>query len=130
MNRPGPLRWLQYAFLGSLPPRYSEWVLHDVTAGTWLLRHLVRVLVLIAVPELVLVLVVPASGSVRALTAFVTGACVVLLMAILAGDAVERIAQRAGYPWGTAQRLREERGVATQRRQAAAYRARVSRRRG
>ena len=130
MTRPGPLQWLRYAFLGSLPPRFSEWVLHDVTAGTWLLRHLARVLVLLAVPELVLVLVVPASASVRALTAFVTGACVVLLMAILAGDAVERIAQRAGHPWGTAQRLREERGVATQRRQAAAYRARVARRRG
>ncbi|WP_375502318.1 DUF5313 family protein [uncultured Jatrophihabitans sp.] len=130
MTRPGPLLWLRYALVGSLPAKYSEWVLHDVTVGTWLGRHLARVLVMVAVPELVVVLVIPASTAVRALTAFVTGACVLLLMAILAGDTVERIAQRAGYPWGTAQRLREERGVQTQRRQAAAYRERVARRRG
>jgi Family of unknown function (DUF5313) len=130
MSRPGVLLWLRYAFVGSLPPRYSEWVLHDVTTSTWLLRHTARVLVMLVVPELLVVLVVPASGSVRALTAFVTGACVLLLMAILAGDTVERVVQRAGYPWGTAQRLRAQRGEQTQRRQAAAYRERLARRHG
>jgi hypothetical protein len=129
MTRPGPLLWLRYAFVGSLPARYSEWVLHDVTTGTWLVRYLVRVLVLLVVPETLVVLAVPASGSIRALTAFVTGACVVLLMSILAGDSIERIVQRAGYPWGTAQRLREQRSEREQRNRAAAYRERAARRR-
>ncbi len=44
-DRPGVLRWLYYAFGGGLPPRYSQWVLHDLTARTWLLRHLTRTLV-------------------------------------------------------------------------------------
>jgi hypothetical protein len=128
MSRPGPLLWLRYAFLGSLPARYSEWVLRDLTTGTWLLRHVLRVLVMLVLPELALVLVLPASGTLRALTAFVTGACVLLLMSILANDITERTAQRAGYPWGTAQRLRSERSENAQRAQAAAFRARVARR--
>lgn len=130
MVRPGPILWLRYAVLGSLPERYSEWVLHDVTTGTWLARHLARVLVLLVVPETAVVLAVPASGSIRALTAFVTGACVVLLMAILSVDSVERIVQRAGHPWGAAQRLRAQRSEQRQRDHAAAYRERVARRHG
>jgi hypothetical protein len=129
MNRPGPLLWLRYAFVGSLPPRYSEWVLHDVTTGSWVVRHVARVLVLLVVPEVVVVLVIPASGAVRGLTAFVTGACVLLLMSILANDVVERLAHRAGYPWGTAARVRAERATQAQRDHAAAYRERVDRRR-
>ena len=129
MTRPSPILWLRYAVLGSLPERYSEWVLHDVSTGTWFARHLARVLVLLVVPETVVVLAVPASGSTRALTAFVTGACVVLSMSILANDSIERIAQRAGYPWGTAQRLREQRSEREQHDRAAAYRERVARRR-
>ncbi len=128
MNRPGPLLWLRYTVTGSLPERYSEWVLHDVTTGTWFVRFLARLLVLLAVPEVLVVLLVPASGDIRALTAVVTGSCVVLLLSILSSDSVERVAQRAGYPWGTAQRLREERSIRTQQRQAAAYRERVARR--
>ena len=129
MVRPGPILWLRYVARGSLPEQYSEWVLHDVTTGTWLARHLARILVLLVVPETVVVLAVPASGSIRALTAFVTGACVVLLMAILANDSVERIAQRAGYPWGTAERLRAQRSEQHQRDHAAAYRERAAQRR-
>ncbi len=128
MNRPGPVLWLRYAIVGSLPSQYSEWVLHDLTTGTWVLRHLLRVLVVLVLPEAALVLVLPASGTLRALTAFVTGACVVLLMSILANDITERMAQRAGYAWGTAQRMRGERSENAQRAQAAAYRARVARR--
>lgn len=130
MSRPGPVTWLRYAVLGSLPPEYAEWVLHDVTTSTWLLRHMARVLVLLIVPEAVLVTVIPASAATRALTAFVTGACVVLMMSILANDSVERTAHRAGYPWGTAQRMRGERAVQEQRNRAAAYRARSDRRHG
>jgi hypothetical protein len=45
VKRPNPLMWLWYAFGGKLPDRYKEWVLHDATTPTWLVRHVVRRLV-------------------------------------------------------------------------------------
>ena len=41
-RRPGPLRWVLYAFGRGLPAEYREWVLHDLTTRTWVLRHLLR----------------------------------------------------------------------------------------
>jgi hypothetical protein len=130
VTRPGPLRWLWYAFGAGLPERYSDWVLHDTTAATWLVRHLLRVLVMLVVPIIVLVLVLPTGAGIRALTAFTTGACVVLLMAILASDMTERRLNKAGYPWGAAAEIRSARAVESQRRSAQRYRDRVAARRG
>ena len=45
MTRPGPLRWLGYAFGARLPTDYGPWVLHDLTARTWFLRQAARVFV-------------------------------------------------------------------------------------
>jgi hypothetical protein len=49
---PGPLRWVAYAFGARLPVRYGPWVLHDLTARTWFLRHMARTTVqcVLAVP--------------------------------------------------------------------------------
>ena len=62
--RPGPLRWIGYAFGARLPIRYGDWVLHDLTARTWFLRHLARTLVQ-ALPALLLALL-PGPGWLRA----------------------------------------------------------------
>lgn len=43
-GRPDPVRWLYYAFGGRLGPRHAQWVLHDLTARTWFVRHLTRTL--------------------------------------------------------------------------------------
>jgi hypothetical protein len=129
VERPGPLRWIWYAVGGGLPERYREWVLHDTTTGTWLLRHLLRVLVVLVIPTVVLVLLVPTSVYLRALTAFTTDACVVLLTAILASDMTERRLHRMGYPWGTAGERRAQRQEAAQRASAQRYRDRRSDRR-
>jgi hypothetical protein len=40
--RPNPFQWLWYALGGRLPARLREWVLHDVTTKTWMLRFGVR----------------------------------------------------------------------------------------
>jgi hypothetical protein len=56
VKRPNPLMWLWYAFGGKLPDSYREWVLHDATAPTWLLRHVIRRLVFM-LPILVLLFV-------------------------------------------------------------------------
>lgn len=45
MSRPGPLRWVWYAYGGTLPPRYREWVRYDTTSRNWLLRHAIRIVV-------------------------------------------------------------------------------------
>ncbi|WP_051898204.1 DUF5313 family protein [Sciscionella sediminilitoris] len=37
-GRPGVLPWLYYAFGGTIP-KHAQWVLHDLTCRTWLLRH-------------------------------------------------------------------------------------------
>lgn len=44
-KRPGPFRWLYYAYGGGLGTRYAQWVLHDLTSRGWLIRHLCRTLV-------------------------------------------------------------------------------------
>jgi len=42
--RPNPWQWMWYAYGGGLPQRLREWVLHDLTCRTWVLRHLARTL--------------------------------------------------------------------------------------
>jgi hypothetical protein len=43
-GRPGVLAWLLYAYGRRLPPRYAQWVLHDLTCRIWFVRHLSRAL--------------------------------------------------------------------------------------
>jgi Family of unknown function (DUF5313) len=58
--RPAPPRWLWYAFWGRLPERHAGWVLHDNTCSTWVLRHVVRMLVVLILPVVALLLLLPA----------------------------------------------------------------------
>ena len=124
VDSPGVLLWLRYAFGGALPTRYNEWVLHDTTCGTWVLRHLARVITVVAAPIALVVVLVPAGAGLRALTAFVTGACAVLLTAILSNEMTERRLQKAGYPWGTGEKTRALRSTTEQSARAQRYRDR------
>lgn len=60
-EHPGVLRWLYYAYGGGLDARFAQWVLHDLTCRTWLLRHLMRALVQCAPSLLLLLLPGPLS---------------------------------------------------------------------
>ena len=62
-GRPGAWRWLGYAFGARLPVRFGRWVLHDLTARTWFLRHLARTAVQ-CVPAALLALL-PGPGWLR-----------------------------------------------------------------
>jgi hypothetical protein len=103
------LRWLWYSFGGGLPPRYREWVLHDVTTRSWALRQALRSLLMVA-PLVVLVLVfVPGPFWIRAVSAL-GGIIMGLIFAL--GYLVETTEHRlvkAGYPVGTGERVRTER---------------------
>jgi hypothetical protein len=61
--RPGPLRWVAYAFGARLPVAYADWVLHDLTAKTWVLRQLARTAVQ-CIPAALLALL-PGPGWLR-----------------------------------------------------------------
>jgi hypothetical protein len=54
MIRPDPPRWLWYTFGGRLGPRYSGWVLHDITCRTRWLRQAVRAVTHVTLPAAVI----------------------------------------------------------------------------
>src|ERR1700761_8571058 len=64
-SRPGVVRWLLYAYGKRLPARYAQWVLHDLTCRTWLVRLLSRGLAQ-CLPALAL-LASPASPGILAM---------------------------------------------------------------
>lgn len=108
--------WLRYAFGAGLPPEYSEWVLHDASCSTWLLRHFARVVTVVVVPAVLLLLFLPTGLGIRVLTVITVVGCQVLLLGILANEVTERRVQKAGYPWGVAAETRQLRAVEDQRR--------------
>jgi hypothetical protein len=108
-QRPTPLQWLRYALGGGLPPELSPWVLADTTGRTWVLRHVARALVQLA-PLIVLCLVLPPVPFAYRLSAAVGGLLLGLGFSLfLMEQTVEHRLVKAGYPPGTAARVREER---------------------
>jgi hypothetical protein len=109
VKRPNPLRWVGYAFGAGLPARNRTWVLHDVTARTWVQRHLLRSHVQIVPVAVVLYIIVPGDPTLR-LAAITMGALVGLgYAAVLVEAATEHRVIKAGYPEGFAAHTRHER---------------------
>jgi len=110
-RRPGPLRWLWYAFGGTLGPRYRDWVLRDLTGRTRWERQIVRAVVQV-VPLIVVVLLVLGSGWI----AWVGVGCGMVLALIYStayfDPSVEHRLAKHGYPSGTAHRILSERDEA------------------
>ena len=128
-NRPGPLRWFRYAWGAALPERYNDWVYRDVTARTWLLRHLARLTVQVA-PFIVLILVLLPSAIWIRLVAVIGGYLLSATFSFAyATETGEHRLAKAGYPVGTGESVRAERALAEQRAAAQRYRERVAARR-
>jgi hypothetical protein len=124
-QRPGPLRWLWYAFGGGLPPRYTDWVVHDLTAPTWWLRQLVRSLVQTVPVAVVVALLIPGSPAIRLMAVGAGMAMAVFYVLGFVDEAVERRAMKAGFPYGYAKSVREAAEVeraAAERRDEGRYR--------
>jgi hypothetical protein len=120
-RRPGPLRWVLYAFGRGLPAEYREWVLHDLTTRTWVLRHLLRTALQLLPVAVLLYVLIPGPAWVRA------GA---VLAGLLLGffysasymyETTENRAMKAGYPRGTAREIRDRPGAALRAEQARRY---------
>ena len=128
-ERPGVLRWLGYAMGAGLPARHRTWVLHDTTTRTWVLRHVARTLVQLAVPVALVLLLVPGPFWIRGLAAL--GGLILGLAFSIAymPEATENRVKKAGYPAGTAQAARDRTALdrealdSERRRTAAARRA-------
>ncbi len=105
--RPGPLRWFWYALGGGLPPRYRDWVLHDVTARTWWLRQIVRALVQALPVGLAVGLLIPGSVVIRVLAVLGGVAVAMIYVVAFLEEAVEHRAIKAGFPRGHAKAVRE-----------------------
>jgi hypothetical protein len=122
IRRPSALQWLRYVYTGSVPRKNAAWVLHDATCGTWVLRHAIRYVVLVLPLIIASIALVPASLSLR-VEACMAAACSLLIGYLcFTTESLEHRIEKAGYPYGLAGQMREERANAAQR--AVADRAR------
>jgi hypothetical protein len=108
-RRPGPLRWVAYAYGAGLPERYHEWVLYDTTSRSWIWRHLARFSAQIAPIAAAILIFLPAPFWIR-LTAVLGGTVMALVFsfAYLVETAEHRLV-KAGYRAGTGEATRQER---------------------
>ncbi len=109
LPRPNPFRWLWYAFWGPLPGRFATWVLYDATCSTWVLRHVSRLLTILALPVAVTVLFLPGPISVRVLTAGAAAAGSFLFTAVWVNEATEHRLLQAGWRPSLGYELRKRR---------------------
>jgi hypothetical protein len=125
-RRPGPLRWIWYAFGGTLGPLYRQWVLYDLTCRTRWARQTLRAIVQL-IPLAALLLLVLGTG-------WITGVAVIcgLVLSLIYSwayfdQAADYRLVKPGFPSGTAQRILHERENAKDpdriRRYIATYRA-------
>ncbi|MDQ1732237.1 MAG: hypothetical protein QOK10_2396 [Pseudonocardiales bacterium] len=120
-HRPGPVNWVRYAYGGGLNARHRGWVLYDTTCRTWAARHVARSLLQMSPVVLAILLLVPGPLWIRAMSSL--GGLIMGLIFSL-GYMVETTEHRlvkAGYPVGTAERVREQRST-TDRSEAVARR--------
>ena len=108
-QRPNPVQWIWYALGGGLPRHLSPWVLADTTGRTWIVRHLLRAVVQLA-PFLAICVIAPPVPLAYRLSAAVGGLLLGLMFSIaFMTETIEHRVTKAGYPPGTAARLRAER---------------------
>jgi hypothetical protein len=120
--RPGPLRWIWYALGGGLPRELAPWVLADTTRRSWVWRHLARALVQLSPLLVICLLLVPVPLAYR-VSAAAGGLLLGLLFSIaFMTETIEHRATKAGYPPGTAARLRAERAERTRVERRSPYR--------
>ncbi|MCV2489593.1 DUF5313 domain-containing protein [Geodermatophilus sp. YIM 151500] len=128
VRRPGPHRWLWYAFGGRLPDRYRGWVLHDTSTRTWALRHVARSLLQMAVPIALVLWLLPGPFWIRGMA--VLGGVLLGLIFSLAymPETTENRVVRAGFPAGTATAHRERAALVRQQQETERKRAAAARR--
>jgi len=111
--RPNPLQWLWYSYGGSLPARLNDWVLHDCTCGTWVLRQFVRSIVQLALP-IAIVMMFPGSVGMKLFVIGAAGLPAILFQMGYIVPAMEHRMLKAGFEPGIAEKIRSERSQSAQ----------------
>jgi hypothetical protein len=119
--RPNPLLWIWYAYGGRLPQRYRDWLLHDITARTWVLRHLARNLTQIS-PGL-LFLLAPGPLWIRLMSLLAGAILSVWYSLSYMEHTCEYRLSKHGYPLGTGKSTRDEAKAGMRAEEAARYAA-------
>ncbi len=127
--RPSPGQWLRYTFVGTVAPRNRAWVLYDATCSTWLLRHAVRYLVIVAPLIAAVMIFLPTTLPIRVGACFAAGASLLIGYMCFTTESLEHRVEKAGYRYGIAGQLRERRANEAQRTVVARNRARYEARR-
>lgn len=126
MRRPNPFQWLWYAVGGRLPESLAPWVLHDVTARTWVLRHAARSMVVLA-PIAAACLLLPGPLGLRLAMVLLLAVVGVYFSLSYVGESCELRAVKHGYAHGIARATREARNekaeAAARARYAEQYRS-------
>lgn len=128
LHRPAAPAWLWYCIGGRLPERHHAWVLHDVTCGTWLLRHFARTLLIITPLFTAYMLLMPASLAVRLLTGLTFTGGLIVFSVVNALIDTDRRAVRAGHGVGMPAQLRAQKSVDRQRLASHQRRERIAER--
>jgi hypothetical protein len=119
---PNPLQWVWYALGGGLPRTLSPWILADTTGRTWIWRHLARAVVQMLPVVAACLVAVPVPLAYR-VSAAVGGLLIGLMFSIaFMTETIEHRVAKAGYPPGTAARLRAERAERDRLERHSAYR--------
>jgi len=123
--RPGPARWVAYQYGGRLPERYRDWVLHDATCRTWVLRVLIRGLLQVAPIGVVLFLALGVLGGAWPIAAgaLLLGVLVVARIVLTSSvDSVDSRLTRYGFPPGHGSAVRGRRDAEAAERYRAVWR--------
>jgi hypothetical protein len=106
--RPNPIQWLRYAAGGRLPAALHEWVLRDVTARTWVWRHVARMSVLV-VPLAAGCLLVPGPLGLRAAMALLLVIVGAYFSLSYVAESSDMRAVKHGHAPGAAKAIRDAR---------------------
>lgn len=124
VERPNVLQWLRYVYTGRVGREHAQWVLYDATCRSWAVRHAVRYLMLVAPLVVAVLLFLPATMSIRVEACVAAGGSLLLGYLCFTTESLEHRVERAGFPYGLAAQVREERAIAAQRAVAARARER------
>lgn len=126
MRRPNPFQWLWYAVGGRLSERLAPWVLHDVTARSWVWRHAARGIVVL-VPIAAACLALPGPLGLRLAMVLLVAIVGVYFSLSYVDESCELRAVKHGYAHGIARATRDARNeqaeAEAQARYAAQFRA-------
>jgi hypothetical protein len=109
--RPGPLRWLTYAYGAGLPSEFNDWVLHDTTSRGWVLRHVSRALVQLAPVVVLVLLFVPGPFWIRGVAVVAATAMGLIFCLAYIIETTDHRLEKAGFPAGTGEAARQPRSA-------------------